>query len=130
MAGIWTDNGDGWKLMPAEESRDEATLHDLVRKAPHIFPLAGSPSVVVLGIEDSFDLRPLLMGRIESESEPPNLPTEKNAGCSFFQARNPQSPLRIREGRAAKTPRIRGDFSGPAAARAESLCNASLGGGA
>jgi hypothetical protein len=36
--------------------------------------------------------------RIGSESEPPNLPTEKNAGFCAFDAPNPPSPVRIHEG--------------------------------
>jgi hypothetical protein len=32
---------------------------------------------------------------MESESEPPNLATEKNADCGAFEAPNPQSPVRI-----------------------------------
>jgi hypothetical protein len=69
------------------------------------------------------------LGRIESEFEPPNLATEKNTGNGVFDARNPQSPVRIREGLTAKTPRNRGDFSGCARVRAGSLCNSRLNGG-
>jgi hypothetical protein len=68
--------------------------------------------------------------RIESETEPPNLATETNAGCGDFQARNPPSPVRIREGLTAKTPRNRGDFSGCARLRAGSLYDPRLNGGA
>ena len=50
--------------------------------------------------------------RMESESEPPNLATEKNAGYCAFEAPNPQSPVRMRESPTAKTPRNRGNFSG------------------
>ena len=67
--------------------------------------------------------------RIGSETEPPNLATETNAGCGVFQARNPKSPVRNREGLAAKTPRNRGDFSGCARVRAGNLCNSRLNGG-
>ncbi len=76
----------------------------------------------------SAEPRPSL-GRIESETEPPNLATETNAGCGVFQARNPQSPVRIRERLAAKTPRNRGDFSGCARVRAGNLRNGRLSGG-
>ncbi len=69
-------------------------------------------------------------GRIWGEAEPPNLATETNAGCGVFQARNPKSPVRIREGLAAKTPRNRGDFSGCARVRAGNLRNGRLSGGA
>ena len=50
--------------------------------------------------------------RMESESEPPNLATEKNAGYCAFEAPNPQSPVRIRLSPIAKTPRNRANFSG------------------
>ncbi len=59
--------------------------------------------------------RPLfwnVLGRIKSETEPPNLPTEKNAGCCAFDAPIPPSPVRVRESPTAKTPRNRGNFSG------------------
>jgi hypothetical protein len=51
-------------------------------------------------------LRPFTPWRIWSESEPPNLPTEKNTGCCVIRARNPQSPVRVREGH---TPKLRED---------------------
>jgi hypothetical protein len=38
-------------------------------------------------IEDSFDLRPPLMGQTKSESEPPNLATERSAGHCVIRAR-------------------------------------------
>ena len=38
--------------------------------------------------------------RIESESEPPNLATEKNTGCGAIRARNPQSPVSCSIGHA------------------------------
>jgi hypothetical protein len=50
-----------------------------------------------------------LVGRL---AEPPNLATEKNAGHGVFRAPNPQSPVRMRLGSTAKTPRNRGNFSG------------------
>ena len=50
------------------------------------------------------------LGRIGSETEPPNLPTEKNAGCCAFGAPIPPSPVRVRESPTAKTPRNRGNF--------------------
>ncbi len=55
---------------------------------------------------------------------------DKNTVCGHFQARNPQSPVRIREGSTPKTPRNRGNFSGCSWMRARSLCNSRLGGGA
>ncbi len=50
-------------------------------------------------------------------------------GCGDFQARNPQSPVRIHQGSTAKTPRNHGNFSGRSWMRARSLCNSRLGGG-
>ncbi len=49
--------------------------------------------------------------------------------AAFFWARNPQSPVRIRQRLAAKTPRNRGEFSGSAGVRAGSLCTRRLNGG-
>ena len=51
MTGIWSDSGAGWKLMPTEGFPDEATLHRLVGEAPQMLPLAGSPTVTILGSE-------------------------------------------------------------------------------
>ena len=45
------------------------------------------------------------LGRIESESEPPNLATEKNARNSVHGAPNPRSPVRLHE---ADRPKPRG----------------------
>ena len=45
-----------------------------------------------------------------SETEPTNLPAETDTGRVVFQARKPQSPVRIREASTAKAPRNRGDF--------------------
>ena len=52
-----------------------------------------------------------LVGRISSESEPPNLATEKNAGCCALEAANLPSPVRMRDSPTAKTPRNRANFS-------------------
>jgi hypothetical protein len=49
-----------------------------------------------------------LSGRIESESEPPNLATEKYGGCGGARARSPQSPVRMRRGGTAKARGIAG----------------------
>ncbi len=46
---------------------------------------------------------------IKSESEPPNLATETNANCGAFQARNAQSPVRLRQGPRPK-PRATAGF--------------------
>ncbi len=50
-SGIWTKDGDGWKLSPPEGFPDEATLHDLIEKNPEMLPLSGAPSLVILGRE-------------------------------------------------------------------------------
>ncbi len=46
--------------------------------------------------------------RMESESEPDELPTETNAGGGLIQALKPWSLVRNRSGLDAKTPRNRG----------------------
>lgn len=51
MPGIWRDDGSGWQLLAAEGFPDEATLHRLVREAPQLLPLAGSPRLAILGSE-------------------------------------------------------------------------------
>lgn len=79
--------------------------------------------------EGSFDFRLPLMRRIESKSEPPDLPTETNTSCRIFTARNAWSLVRIRKGPTAKTLRNRGDFSGRADESAGSLCCSRLNGG-
>ena len=50
------------------------------------------------------------VGRIGSESEPPNLATEINATSCPLSARNSPSPVRIRLCPSPKTPRKRGSF--------------------
>jgi hypothetical protein len=108
------------------------------RSVPFLSPRSRRPSRVVL--EDTAQSFSTLDGaghielvalsrRIEGETEPPNLATETNAGRGIFPARNPQSPVRIRRGPTAKTPRNRGDFSGCVGVRAGSLCNSRLNGG-
>ncbi len=67
--------------------------------------------------------------RIKSESEPPDLATEKNTGCSVYQAPNTASPVRMRERPTAKTPRNRANFSDCSRLCARSLCDSRLGGG-
>jgi hypothetical protein len=62
-------------------------------------------------------------------TERPNSPTETNTGRVTFGAQNPQSPVRLRQGPTAKTPRNRGDFPGRSGARATSLCSSRLDGG-
>jgi len=50
--------------------------------------------------------------RIESESEPPNVPTEKNADCCAFEAANPPSPVRMRQSPDRQNPAESGDLVG------------------
>ena len=70
------------------------------------------------------------LGRIESESEPPNLATEKYAACGVLLASNSQSPVRIHEGSTAKTRRNRGVFWDCSRLCARSLCDGRPNGGA
>jgi len=51
MTAIWQNDGTGWHLLVPTSFPNEATLHDLVEQAPHLLPLAGNPSLVVLGRE-------------------------------------------------------------------------------
>lgn len=51
IPGIWTSGDRGWKLTEPEGFPDEAALHDLIEDAPEILPLAGAPSIVILGRE-------------------------------------------------------------------------------
>lgn len=51
MTAIWKNDGTGWHLLVPTGFPNEATLHDLVEQAPHLLPLAGNPSLVVLGRE-------------------------------------------------------------------------------
>ena len=51
MSGIWTNTGEGWELGSPLSFQDEATLHSLIEQNPQILPLAGSPSLTVLGSE-------------------------------------------------------------------------------
>jgi hypothetical protein len=50
------------------------------------------------------------LGRIKSESEPPNLATEMNAHRAVDRAPNPLSPVRIPETPTAKTPLTQDPF--------------------
>ena len=51
MTAIWQNEGTEWRLMAPAGFPDEAALHGLVERAPHILPLAGGPRLVVLGRE-------------------------------------------------------------------------------
>ena len=51
MTGIWTNTGKGWELGSPQAFQDEAALHGLIEQNPRLLPLAGSPSLTVLGSE-------------------------------------------------------------------------------
>jgi hypothetical protein len=51
MPAIWRNEGEAWKLVLPSGFPDEATLHTLIERAPHLLPLAGSPRLVVVGRE-------------------------------------------------------------------------------
>lgn len=51
MSAIWKNDGDGWRLAAPAGFSLEADLHDLVAESPQLLPLAGSPSITVVGRE-------------------------------------------------------------------------------
>ena len=51
MSAIWRRNGGEWGQLPPSGFPSEAALHDLVETAPHLLPLAGDPTLVVVGRE-------------------------------------------------------------------------------
>ena len=51
MTGIWTNTRQGWDLGSPQPFVDEATLQSLIQRNPQLLPLAGSPSLTVLGAE-------------------------------------------------------------------------------
>ncbi len=51
MSAIWRNDGDGWRLEAPSGFQDERALHDLVEQAPQLLPLAGTPTLSVLGRE-------------------------------------------------------------------------------
>jgi len=64
------------------------------------YPRTYDPNIEKLGSKDrgsNTEPGPSL-GRIESESEPPNHPTEINEVCRTTRAGNPPSPVRVRQG--------------------------------
>ncbi len=51
MSAIWRRDSDEWRpLLPSGFATEEA-LHDLVEEAPHLLPLSGDPTLVVVGRE-------------------------------------------------------------------------------
>ena len=52
MTSIWgLDAGGVWRVLAPSQYPAEAALHDLVEQAPQLLPLAGSPTITVLGRE-------------------------------------------------------------------------------
>jgi hypothetical protein len=51
MTPIWQNDGTAWHLLAPSGFPNEAALHGLVEDAPQTLPLAGSPSLVMLGRE-------------------------------------------------------------------------------
>lgn len=52
MGGVWGANPDGgWRPLPASGFTNETELHDLIEQTPEMLPLAGSPTLAVLGRE-------------------------------------------------------------------------------
>src|SRR5437867_3265942 len=51
MSALWNNDGNGWRLLAPAGFPDEAALHSLVEEAPHVLPLSGSPTLVVVGRE-------------------------------------------------------------------------------
>ncbi len=51
MTAIWQKSTAGWSVVQPAGFSVEAVLHDLIEDAPQLLPLAGSPSLVVLGRE-------------------------------------------------------------------------------
>ena len=99
-------------LLSAEEDEFAGCGISDMGQRGHDFDLRGAYARSALRMGLEFEGREPSLRQIGSETEPPNLATEKNTGCGVFQARNPQSPVRIRERLTAKTPRNRGNFPG------------------
>lgn len=53
MTAIWHDTPDGYERLEPAGFPNEAELHAMVAAAPEMLPLAGSPDLVVLGVEVS-----------------------------------------------------------------------------
>jgi hypothetical protein len=51
MSAIWRRDVDEWRPLLPSGFTNEAALHDLVAEAPHLLPLSGNPSLVVVGRE-------------------------------------------------------------------------------
>jgi hypothetical protein len=51
MSAIWRRDADEWRPLLASNFANEEALHDLVEEAPHLLPLSGDPTLVVVGRE-------------------------------------------------------------------------------
>lgn len=51
MSALWTDDGSGWNVLAPAGFPDEETLRTLIEKTPEMLPLAGAPTVAILGRE-------------------------------------------------------------------------------
>ncbi|HYO30208.1 MAG TPA: hypothetical protein VER37_06455 [Thermomicrobiales bacterium] len=51
MSAIWHHDNEGWRLLAPAGFPSETALHDLIEQAPQMMPLAGSPSLTVVGRE-------------------------------------------------------------------------------
>ncbi len=70
MTAIWRSDGQGWRLEAPTGFEDERALHDLVEQAPQVLPLAGSPSLSVLGREVRFGTGFADLFAVESSGRP------------------------------------------------------------
>ena len=70
MAGIWTNTGEGWELGSPQPFQDEATLHKLIEQNPQLMPLAGSPSLTILGSQIYLGIGYADMLAVESSGRP------------------------------------------------------------
>lgn len=51
MTAIWENSGEGWRVANPAGFAAEAALHDLVERSPELMPLAGGPSLAIVGRE-------------------------------------------------------------------------------
>jgi len=51
MSAIWRREASGWRTLLPSGFPSEEALHDLVEEAPHLLPLSGDPTLVVVGRE-------------------------------------------------------------------------------
>jgi RecB family endonuclease NucS len=51
MSAIWRREEDEWRPLLTSGFATEEALHDLVEEAPHLLPLSGDPTLVVVGRE-------------------------------------------------------------------------------